>query len=81
MRTAYDAGMAKAASVMGIDPHMAELVGLGILGAIPAHHLISHMRGVEEDPEVAGPTDAALDLVGLGALALPTLAEISRHGA
>ncbi len=81
MNRAYDAGMSKAASALGLDPHAAELLGLGILGAIPAHHLISHMRGVEEDPEVAGPTDAAIDLVGLGALALPALAAVSGHGA
>ncbi len=81
MNRAYDSGLYKAASVLGMSPETAELVGLGVLGAIPAHQLISHLRGVDEDEEAAGPTDAALDILGLGTLALPALAHLRQHGA
>ena len=81
MNRAYDAGLVKAASILGMSPETAELVGLGVLGAIPAHHLVSHLTGTEGDPEVAGPTDAALDILGLGTLALPALAHLRQHGA
>jgi hypothetical protein len=81
MNRAYDSGLYKAASALGLSPEAAELVGLGLLGAIPTHHLLSHALGYEEDPAVAGPVDASLDLLGLGTLAIPALEHLRQHGA
>lgn len=81
MNRAYAHGMAKAASLLGMNPTAAELLGLGALGTIPIRKLVSHLRGVEEDPAIAEPVDAALDLVGLSTLALPALAHLRGKGA
>jgi hypothetical protein len=74
MRTAYDAGVVKAASDMGMNDHIAELVGLGILAVPPARHMISRALGHDEDEGHIGPmVDAGLELTGLGVLAAPSL--------
>lgn len=71
---AYDSGLIKAAADFGLNDHIAELVGLGILAIPPARHMIGKALGHDEDEGHVGPmVDAGLELTGLGVLAAPSI--------
>lgn len=59
--------------------HLTDLGGLGLMAAGSASHLYGQLKNKEESPgPIPAAGQSALDLTGLGAMAIPTVAALAR---